>query len=318
MMDSNIDSLVYQPSNFLRNPMESTRKEARKALAACLKELGLEEYLQLFVGKLASILTKGSEVHVLGYTVHYILSECLPNPTGCKLDHCLEDLLYIVEANILGDADEQKEDEKDSINKRKKKMETRKCKSLNTLRLIAENVTFRSHALKLLSPVTWQLQGPVTSKRKSKLEGMLRNIAAGIEGNPSVDQGDLFCFIYHRFDDNKSGLGDQMSSQPSKKKRKSRHIQDTSGAKSCPHLITVFALDLLHNRLKRIQPNSTNEELVSKLDPFVKLLVGCLSSVYEDVISSSVRCFTALLRLQLPSFKSEAGKVTSNWKRSSS
>ncbi|KAJ0257757.1 hypothetical protein HA466_0085710 [Hirschfeldia incana] len=302
IMDSHMDS-VYKVSNFLRDPMESTRENARKALAACLKELGLENYLQLFLKKLFSLLAKGSEVHVLGYTVHYILSECLPNPTGCKLDHCLEDLLSIVEKDILGDVDEQKEDNKDSIHKRKKKMETRKRKPLDTLRLIAENVTFRSHSLKLLSPVTrQQLQGPMTSKRKSILLDMLKHIAAGIEGNPSVDQGDLFCFIYDRLDHNKSG-------KSPKKNRKLRHIQDTSGAKPCPHLITVFALNLLHNRLKRIQPNSTNEELVSKLDPFVKLLVGCLSSVYEDVVSSSIRCFTALLRLQLPSFKSEAGKV---------
>uniref|UniRef100_A0A0D3CD05 Uncharacterized protein n=1 Tax=Brassica oleracea var. oleracea TaxID=109376 RepID=A0A0D3CD05_BRAOL len=309
IMDSNIDSLVNKLSNFLRDPMESTREGARKALAACLKELGLENYLQLVVKKLVSLLTKGSEVHVLGYTVHHILSKCLPSPTGWKLDHCLEDL-DVVEADILGDVDEQKEDKKDSIRRRKKKKETIKHKSLDPLRLIAENVTCRSHALTLLSPVTKQLQGPMTSKLKSTLTDMLKHIAIGLEGNPSVDQGDLFCFIYHRVDDNKSGLRGQKSSQPSKKKRKSRRIQDTSGAKSCPYLITVFALDLLHNRLNRIQPNNTNEELVSKLDPFVKLLVGCLSSVYEeDVVSSSNKCFTALLRLQLPSFKSEAREV---------
>ncbi|KAJ4916552.1 ARM repeat superfamily protein [Raphanus sativus] len=307
IMDSKIDSLVSKLSNLLRSPMDSTRENARKALATCLKELGLENYLQLVVKKL-----EGAEVHVLGYTVHYMLSKCLPSPTGWKLDHCLEDLLNVVEANIRGDVDEQKEDKKDSVMRRrkKKKIENRKSRSVDTLRLIAENVTFRSHASKLLSLVTRQRrQGPMTSKLKSTLEDMLKHIATGFEGNPSVDQGDLFCFIYHRVDDNESGLRGPVSSQPSKKKRKLRHIENTCGTKSCPHLITVFALDLLRNRLKRIQPNSTNEELVSKLDPFVKLLVGCLSSVYEDVISSSIRCFTALLRLQLPSFKSEAGEV---------
>ncbi|KAL0814388.1 hypothetical protein Bca101_070831 [Brassica carinata] len=254
LFDSESDGVNF---NAYVAAVKSTREGARKALAACLKELGLENYLQLVVKKLVSLLTKGSEVHVL-------------------------DLLDVVEADILGDVDEQKEDKKDSIRRRKKKKETIKHKSLDSLRLIAENVTFRSHALTLLSPVS----------------------------NPSVDQGDLFCFIYHRVDDNKSGLRGQKSSQPSKKKRKSRRIQDTSGAKSCPYLITVFALDLLHNRLNRIQPNNTNEELVSKLDPFVKLLVVCLSSVYEeDVVSSSTKCFTALLRLQLPSFKSEAREV---------
>src|SRR5690606_18721313 len=134
-----------------------TRVEARKALVACLNELGLEDYLQLVVRKLVSLLTKGYEVHVLGYTVHYILSECLPKPTGWKLDHCLEDLIDVVERVL----DQQEED------KKKKKMETGKSKSLDTLKLIAENVTFRSHALKLLTPVTGQLQGrPMTSKLK--------------------------------------------------------------------------------------------------------------------------------------------------------
>ncbi|CAA7036210.1 unnamed protein product [Microthlaspi erraticum] len=310
IMDSNIDSIVSKIAKFLRNREESTRDKARKALADCLKELGLEDYLQLIVRKLAALLTKGSEVHVLGYTVSYILSECLPNPTGWKLDHCLKELLGVVEADVLGGADEQKDDRKHSSRKKK---ETIARKSLDILKLIAENVTFRSHALELLSPVTAQLQGHMTSKLKSKLEEMLKHIAAGVEGNPSVEQRDLFCFIYDRVDDginNKSGLGDQVSSQPSRKKRKMGHKQETNGAKSCPHLITVFALDLLHNRLKKIQPNNANnKELVSMLDPFVKLLVGCLSSKYEDVVSSSVRCFTSLIRLQLPSLKSEAGKV---------
>lgn len=63
----------------------------------------------------------------------------------------------MVEADILGDVDEQKEDKKDSIRRRKKKKETIKHKSLDSLRLIAENVTFRSHALTLLSPVSLSL-----------------------------------------------------------------------------------------------------------------------------------------------------------------
>ncbi|EOA25292.1 hypothetical protein CARUB_v10018607mg [Capsella rubella] len=284
IMESNLDSLVYKLSKFLKSREDRARCEARKVLADCLKELGLEAYLTLFLKKLLSLLKKGSEVHVLGYTVNCILSECLPNPTGSMLDHCLENLLDVVEADILGDVDEHKEDKGHSL---KTKKETKTRKSLDTLRLIAENVTFRCHALKLLSLVTRQLQRPMTSNLKSKLGDMLKHIAFGIESNPSVDQGDLFCFIYHRVDDginNKSCLGDQASSLPFQKKTKSRHLQETSDVKSCPHLITVFALDLLHNRLKKIQPKNTNEELVSN-------------------------CFTALIRLPLPSLKSEAGKV---------
>ncbi|CAE5958438.1 unnamed protein product [Arabidopsis arenosa] len=307
IMDPQLDSIVPKICSYLTNGLESTRDKARKALAACVEELGLE-YLQFVVKNLRARLTRGSEVHVLGFTVNFILSKCVSNSTGGKLDHCLGDLLAVVKADILEDVDDQKEELKTAF---KKKKETVKRKSPETLKLIAENVTFRkSHVLELLSPVTAQLQRPLTPKLKSKLEEMLRYIAAGIEGNPTVDQEDLFCFIYDGIN-NKIGLGDQVSSPPSKKKRKSRDLQNTAGAKSCPHLITVFALDLLHNRLKKMNLNNikTEEALLSMLDPFVKILVGCLSSKYEDVVSLSVRCFTQLSRLQLRSFKSEADKV---------
>lgn len=311
VMDSNLSSIVHKIASFLKNRLESTRDEARLALAACLKELGLE-YLQVVVNILRAILKRGSEVHVLGYTLNFILSKCLSNPTLGKLDHCLVDLLAVVEIDILGEVAEQKEVEKFAS----KMKETRKRKSFESLKLIAQNVTFRTHGLKLLSPVTSQLQRHLTPKIKSNLEKMLKQIAAGIEVNQSVDQGDLFVFIFGRVDDginNRSGLGDQVSSPPSKKKRKSRDLQETtgllSGAKSCPHLLTVFALDLLHNRMKKLKLDDTNKELLSKLDPFVKLLAECLSSKYEDIVSSSLRCFTSLIRFPLPSLMSEAEEV---------
>ncbi|XP_020872517.1 U3 small nucleolar RNA-associated protein 20 isoform X2 [Arabidopsis lyrata subsp. lyrata] len=311
VMDSHLSSIVHKIASFLKNRLESTRDEARLALVACLKELGLE-YLQVVVNILRAILKRGSEVHVLGYTLNSILSKCLSNPTCGKLDHCLGDLLAVVETDILGEVAEQKEVEKFAS----KMKETRKRKSFETLKLIAENVTFRSHGLKLLSPVTAQLQRHLTPKIKTNLEEMLKQIAAGIEGNTSVDQGDLFLFIYGLVDDginNRSGLGDQVSAPPSKTSRKSRDLKETTGLffgpKSCPHLITVFALDLLYNRMKKLKLDNTDEELLSKLDPFVKLLAGCLSSKYEDIVSSSLRCFTSLVKFPLPSLTSEADEL---------
>ncbi|XP_023633717.1 U3 small nucleolar RNA-associated protein 20 isoform X2 [Capsella rubella] len=311
VMDSNLSSIIHKVASFLKNRLESIRNEARLALSACLKELGLE-YLQVVVNVLRAILKRGSEVHVLGYTLNFILSKCLSKSTCGKLDHCLVDLLAVVETDILGEVAEQKD-----VAKFESKMkETRKRKSFETLKLIAENVTFRSHGLTLLSPVTAQLQRHLSPKIKTNLEKMLKQIAAGIEGNPSVDQGDLFVFIYARVDDginNRNGLEDQVSFPPSKKKKKSRDSKETagliSGAKSCPHLITVFALDLLHHRMKKLKCDNTDRELLSKLDPFVRLLTGCLSSKYEDIVSLSLRCFTSLIRFALPSLMSEADEV---------
>ncbi|GAV59009.1 LOW QUALITY PROTEIN: DRIM domain-containing protein, partial [Cephalotus follicularis] len=314
IMDSQLPSIIHRISNFLKSRAESVRDEARLALAACLKELGLE-FLQFMLGILRATLKRGYELHVLGYTLNFILSKSLPNSIGGKLDCCLEDLLSIVENDILGDVAEEKEVEKLAS----KMKETRKRKSFETLKLIAQSVTFRNHALKILYPVTAHLQKHPTPKVKSKLECMLNHIAAGIESNPSVDQTDLFIFVYGLVEDGikeENGLGENSSSTEANKHcRNVLSRKKISGgpiirSKSmCSHLITVFALGLLHTRLKKAKLDKNDEPLLSMLDPFVKLLGNCLSSKYQDILSASLRCLTPLLRLPLPSLESQADKI---------
>ncbi|CAL5416773.1 unnamed protein product [Camellia sinensis] len=307
VMELHLPSIVHRISNFLKNRLESIRDEARTALAACLKELGLE-YLQFIVKVLRATLKRGYELHVLGYTLNFILSKCLVNPISGKLDYCLEELLSVVENDIFGDVSEEKEVEKIAS----KMKETRKRKSFETLKLIAQNITFKTHALKLLSPVTTCLQKHLTPKMKSKLETMLNNIAAGIECNPSVNQTDLFIFLYGLIEDGithetRAKANQQSGDEASCKTITSGRLID-SGSQSS-HLITVFALGVLHNSMKNTKLNKKDEQLLSMLDPFVRLLTDCLTSKYEDIISAALRCLAPLVRLPLPSLESQADKI---------
>ncbi|KAI9195334.1 hypothetical protein LWI28_013950 [Acer negundo] len=309
IMDSQLPSIIQRISNFLKSRSDGIRNGARLALADCLKELGLE-YLHFIVKSLGAVLKRGFELHVLGYTLNFILSKNLSIPVSGKLDYCLDALLLVVEKDILGDVSEQKEVEKIAS----KMIETRKQKSFETLESIARNITFKTHALKLLSFVTIHL----TPKVESKFESMLDHIAAGIECNPSVDQTDLFVFIYGLIEDRikeENGKHEILSNTEAKK-----HNNDVKGktirtgrvivAKSAgSHLITVFALRLLHKRLKNAKSNQYDEEQLSMLDSFVTLLGSCLSSKYEDVLSESLRCLTPLVSLPLPSLESQAEKI---------
>ncbi|KAK3414702.1 hypothetical protein EUGRSUZ_H00031 [Eucalyptus grandis] len=313
-LDSQLPTIIHHIVNLLKSRAESTRDEGRSALAACLKELGLE-YLQFILNVLRATLKRGYELHVLGYTLNFILSKFLVHPSRMKLDYCLEDLLSIVKSDILGDVSEEKEVEKIAS----KMKETRKRKSFDTLKLIAQNITFKSHALKLLSPVTSQLQKHLTPKLKVKLESMLSHIATGIESNPSVDQTDLLIFVYGLIEDgiNKEmGQGDNLTVPSGEKYHKdnmsgnrvatSQLFQiDSQGS----HMITVFGLGLLHARLKNSKMDRNDVNLLSMLDPFVVLLCSCLSSKYEDILSASLRCLTPLFRLPLPSFETQADKI---------
>ncbi|KAJ8449660.1 hypothetical protein Cgig2_001316 [Carnegiea gigantea] len=312
-MESQLPSIIYRISNFLKNCLDSIRDESRSALAACLKVLGFE-YLPSIVGALRATLKRGFEVHVLGYTLHFILSKGLPDSEGGKVDCCFNELLCVIDNDIFGEVAEQK----DVVKIASKMKETKKQRSFDTLKLIAQIITFRTHGLKLLSPVTARLRKHLTQKVKLKLETMLNCIAEGIEKNPSVDQTDLFVFIYGLIDDwvsqenRKTEISPDCMSAKVKLIETSSEMVDkscTGNEPFCSHLITVFALGLLHNRLRNIKFSRDKDKLVSMLDPFIKLLTSCLSSKYEEVVSVALKCIFPLIRLPLPSLESQADKI---------
>ncbi|KAL8239479.1 hypothetical protein R6Q59_016046 [Mikania micrantha] len=298
ILELHLPTIIHRVSNFLKSRLESVREEARSALAACLKELGLE-YLQFILKVLRSTLKRGFELHVLGYTLNFVLSKCLSGDVCGKLDYCLEDILSVVENDVLGDVSEEKEVDRIAS----KMKETRKKKSFETLKLIAENVTFKTHALKLVSLVKRHIQKQVTPKLKSKLETMLHNIALGLECNSSVDQKDILIFVYGLIED---GLNGNLGSE-----HKNSDLSITSG-NSCSqrsHLVTVFALGILQKRIKKMKLKENPEQVLSFLDPFVGLLCSCLSSKFEDITSASLRCLSILVKIPLPSLKSQADNI---------
>lgn len=313
IMDSQLPNIVHRISNFLNHRLGSVRDEARSALAACLKELGLG-YLQFIVKVLRGTLKNGRELHILGYTLNFLLSKFLMEPINGRLDDCLEDLLSVIENDLLGDVSEQKEVDKFAS----KMKETRKQKSFETLKLVAQSITFRTHAVKLLSIVTVHLQKQLTPKMKLKLENMLANIAAGIESNPSADQTELFIFVYRLVKDGTDDENQELKITQISKTQK--QDEDAMSRMNNPvrlinvesrysHLITGFALGLLQNHMKGMKLDRKDEQQLSMLDPFISLLGDCLDSKYENIVSTALRCLSTLVRLPLPSLESQADKI---------
>ncbi|KAF6168370.1 hypothetical protein GIB67_018210 [Kingdonia uniflora] len=326
-MDPRLPSIIQHISNFLKNRrMLSIRDEARSALVKCLKELDLE-YLKIIVEALRTTLKRGYELHVLKYTLNYILSKALVSPpvmTG-KLNYCLEELLTVAVNDIMGEVAEEKDIEKIAS----KMKETRKHKSFETLTLIAQNVTFdthsfklllsvkaslqKHHSFKLLLSVKANLQKHLTPKLKVKLMKMLEHIATGIESNPSANQSEVLIFTYHLI---KTGIQeetlqgrdisvpepDNFSRGGAAKRNLPRKVISPQSRSS--HLIAIFGLRILYNCPKKVSLRKKDDKLVSMLDPFVELLNDCLKSKYEKILSEALKCLTTLIRLPLPSLNS--------------
>ncbi|KAL5994511.1 hypothetical protein ACLOJK_024564 [Asimina triloba] len=311
-LESQLPTIIHRICNFLKHRLESIRDEARSALAACLQELGLE-YLHSITKVLRATLKRGYEVHILGYTLNFILTKTLSNDSTGKLDFCLEEILKIIENDILGDVAEQKEVKKIAS----KMKETKKTKSFDTLKLVSQNVTFKTHALKLLLPVQSHMCKHLTQKVKAKLETMLHYIGTGIECNPSVNQDDLFIFVYELIEDviteenliDKSKSGAKFDGHHNEETKQGNLGKGVSREVHNSHLVAVFALGVLHNRLKNLKLNKKEEQLLSMLDPFVILLGNCLDSKYEDVLSVALKCLTPLVRMPLPSLETQADRL---------
>jgi len=132
--------------------------------------------LQFIVKTLQTTLTRGYELHVLGYTVNFILLKVSSSLAIGDIDYCVQQLLEVAENDIMGEVAEEKEVEKISF----KMKETRSTKSFESFQLIACSITFSTHASTLLVHVRHNLHRTLIPKEKVKIESMLRYLATDL------------------------------------------------------------------------------------------------------------------------------------------
>lgn len=80
--------------NLLKSHGEAVRRTARTTLQTVMVSLG-PKYLYMLLSELASLLTRGFQVHVLAYTVHSVLKALGPIFTKGDLDGCIHKTLQV-------------------------------------------------------------------------------------------------------------------------------------------------------------------------------------------------------------------------------
>ncbi|KAH6924225.1 hypothetical protein HPB50_013888 [Hyalomma asiaticum] len=69
------------------------------------------------------------------------------------------------------------------------------------------------------------------------------------------------------------------------------------------HVMVEYGLKLFHGILKKEQAAAIDKKELEMLDPYVSVLAKLLDSNYVKVVTTSLRCFGLLLRMELPSLK---------------
>ncbi|CAM6068321.1 unnamed protein product [Sphagnum tenellum] len=321
IIELELPRIVQSITNLLKNrKSQAVRDEARSALVAVAAILG-PRYLHYIAGVLKASLTKGFEVHVLGYTLNSLLVKLIPTVKPGEIDYCLEQLLGLLENDIFGEVAEEKTVE--AIAGRMK--ETRHVRSFESVRLISQVITFPSQVPVMLNIVRRNLHQSLTPKGKVKIEMMLKHIALGFQSNPSVTQENLFVLVHGLLEDSVNEEAVLSLAVAAKKQAK---INSTSNPRSAKvirnsdennsvkvpipnvHLITEFSLQLLFTHLKKVKVSMKDRQALSMLDPLVGLLAQCLNSKYDGVLSGSMKSLCFLVRLPLPSVDTYGGKAT--------
>lgn len=118
---------------------------------------------------------------MLGYTVHAILDAVAPVCEAGALNGCVEPLLDIFIDDIFGETSEEKEVEA-IANKLK---EARSTKSFESFSILAKFITPPKFSA-LLEPVKTVMAASESAKVARKLEEIFRNVALGLNVNPSI------------------------------------------------------------------------------------------------------------------------------------
>lgn len=305
---------------------QEERAERTQRLHALFNSL---RYLHFIVETLSSSLTRGYQVHVLGYTLHAVLVKTLPLVKSGEIDYCLGGMTPIIEEDILGETGE----EKDVEGLAKKMKETRHTMSYESLRLLAQAGGFAAVCRELVGVVRANLPRSLNPKIKGKLDEMLRNIASGLIQNPATGGLEVLVLTHGLVEDGLTWEADQAASK--RKKKDDKQARSTGGnlktvldkvgislgkrealegpaeEPTVPNqqMLMEFGLQLMHSCFKRNKINGSDPKLAPLLNPMVELLNRCLDSRHDSVLTLAMKNLGYLVRTPLTAIRTSEPEI---------
>lgn len=299
----------------LRSRSEELREAVRKNLGHISVILG-PTYLTFIIRELKAALTRGSQIHVLSYTVHHVLMSLSEVLQHGDMDDCAHIIVKITMEDIFGMAGQ----EKDAEGYTSKMKEVKFNKSYDTGEIMAANINLSTFAT-LLAPVKALLMERLALKSQKKLDELLRRYALGLNHNEESSSVDVLklCHEIYTQSETEALASKRSGKRVSPKSEKEEFFLISLNAKTARvhtenslfvSTMQKFSLDLLRTALSRNQ-NLLN---VAYLEGFIPLLKDTLNSENEGVLISTLRVLIIFVKLDFPEgseavFKNCARKV---------
>lgn len=304
-IDSELPGLLTNICQILRARSENLRDSVRKHLGRIAIFLG-PHYLKFIIKELKGALTRGPQIHILSFTIHYLLTVMSPYLEHGSLGDSAGMIMECIMNDIFGEASEEKE----ATGYSSKTKEIKHNKSYDTGEIIASNIYLKDFN-HLLTPVRFLLNERLSFKSQAKLEQLIKRFTQGLNKNEESSSTDILILcneIYNQATDVVKFKKDKKQHVIDEKTERflvqlDRRVQKTQTEYSLyVSILQQFSFDILKTAISR----NDNLFKANYLAPFVPLLRTSLSSEDEGVVISSLKVLNMLVRLEFaPEVSSE-------------
>jgi U3 small nucleolar RNA-associated protein 20 len=297
-IEARLPAVLLDICHILKSKSQEGRDMARNTLAEIATLTG-PTYLGFILKALRTALQRGYQLHVLSFTLHYILVKMTDQLKPGDIDYCLTHIVDVIMDDTFGVTGQEK-DAEEYISKMK---EVKSSKSFDSMDIIARS-TNPSHLIDLIRPIKSLLLEKLNVKMVQKIDELLRRIGLGILQNPTVKDRDILVFCYELIQEvYKTGTDPAEVKQENSRNR--RYLVNMKGAaksgvrhstSSHVYKVTRFSLDVLRMVLKKHEELQTPQNLSG----FLPIMGDALVQGQEEVQIAAMRLLTTIIKVPLP------------------
>ncbi|CAN6649800.1 U3 small nucleolar RNA-associated protein 20 [Trichomonascus vanleenenianus] len=310
LVEVKLPSALTKLCQILRAKSQPLRDMIRKTLGRIGRILGAQ-YLIFIVKELKSALRRGAQLHVLGYSVHSLLSEMKEVLAPGDLDDSCSLIIDIIMEDTFGATGSDKDAEEYTS----KMKEVKQHKSFDSAQILASNVTLSTFSA-IIQPVkAILLYEKLSLTIERKIEELLRRVAQGMYHNVEAGQESVLVMCHELYkmcqnveekEQKKHERAKQETSRDLIKREQEQHFLVTLDSRHWGEKDVIYVKNLyllirfIVDALRTVFGRYENLLQVKYVMGFMPMLEESLQSSYESVQISTVRLLTLVIKLPLP------------------
>lgn len=280
--------------HILRSKAQEARDMTRDTLVKICVLLG-PSFFGFVLRELRGALKRGTQLHVLSYTMHSMLVATTPEYAPGDLDYCLPTIVAIIMDDIFGATGQ----EKDAEEYASKMKEVKSSKSQDSMELIAKTATL-SRLTELVRPIQALLKEKLNLKMVRKIDELLNRISNGLLRNSAADSRDSLIFCYEVIQDVYDNAKPETKAKPdyNPKRFLVQKGAKKSGERGSTTIYTYklvrFAFDVMRAVLKKHDNLRTSANLAG----FIPMLGDAVAAGEDEVKVAAFRLLTTIIKVR--------------------